>query len=126
MFKILKFDHIGDQKRRAWLNCTDAQSVLDLYCTNIVLHNRSHFLFLCIFCFFSSDDSQSDGTQRLETILEDKEREHTQNLISDQESGKEEGKTDVEGEKSEGDGEKKEEVEKTESETEKEPQLPTE
>ena len=79
------------------------------------------------------DDGQSDGAQRLETILEDKERELSQNPISDQESSKEEPKTEGEGEKS--DVEKKEEEqseavvekeEKKEETEEKEPQLPTE
>lgn len=74
------------------------------------------------------DDAQSDG--RLETILEDKERELSQNVISDQDSAK---KTDTEGEKSEGEkkeegaaGEVSEKEVKGETSDEKEPQLPTE
>ena len=75
----------------------------------------------------SIDDTQSDGNQKLETILEDKERENSQNLLSsDPDSGKEEQKTDGEGEQSQEDTEKKEETEKTETEADKEPQLPTE
>ena len=76
---------------------------------------------------FFIDDTQSDGNQKLETILEDKERENSQNLLSsDPDSGKEEQKTDGEGEQSQEDTEKKDETEKTETEADKEPQLPTE
>ena len=75
----------------------------------------------------SIDDTQSDGNQKLETILEDKERENSQNLLSsDPDSGKEEQKTDGEGEQSQEDTEKKEEPEKTDTGADKEPQLPTE